>query len=381
MATSEIKVDQENEVTVTDIATLVMSTQNKQFNALSETLTNTLNNMGLTLQNTVNTLSACFAETVEKMSEDPKRNRHSEVQPPLPESKDKGNKLSEPGTSKTRQQDLDEDTVSITAPSDDELDQDIHKIASLGVEEEEEPEDELLTELSAEFNSDSKVDRDVNKHLAKAANDIWQQKLSKDKLFARLDKHEKPKNCDQIKAIKVNAEIFNIIPAGTRSNDLKNQKIQNMLLKATYPILKLLDYVIENKEVDKQKIKELALDSFSMLSQTNQEVLQTRRDNISKSLSKEYKQLKNDIPKNSSFLLGDDIVQRLKLLQASSKACQGMSAPRRDFGSSSTRPKPYERHWVQKQQNFSNSKNFSGPSKKYPFQDKAKRFNTNNKKN
>jgi len=38
MATSEIKVDQENEVTVTDIATLVMSTQNKQFNALSETL-------------------------------------------------------------------------------------------------------------------------------------------------------------------------------------------------------------------------------------------------------------------------------------------------------------------------------------------------------
>ena len=44
------------------------------------------------------------------------------------------------------------------------------------------------------------------------------------------------------------------------------------------------------------KIKELASDALAVLSQSNQELLQQRRDGITKNLSREYKTLKHNVP-------------------------------------------------------------------------------------
>ena len=43
---------------------------------------------------------------------------------------------------------------------------------------------------------------------------------------------------------------------------------------------------------------------------------------LKKNVSREYKTLKHNIPPDSKLLFGDDLSNRIKLLQASNKACK-----------------------------------------------------------
>ena len=48
-------------------------------------------------------------------------------------------------------------------------------------------------------------------------------------------------------------------------------------------------------------------DALAILSYANQNIFQTRKDDIMSSLSKEFRQLRNNIPKDSKLLFGNDI--------------------------------------------------------------------------
>ena len=48
-------------------------------------------------------------------------------------------------------------------------------------------------------------------------------------------------------------------------------------------------------------------DALAILSYANQNIFQTRKDDIMSSLSKEFRQLRNNVPKDSKLLLGNDI--------------------------------------------------------------------------
>ena len=70
------------------------------------------------------------------------------------------------------------------------------------------------------------------------------------------------------------------------------------------------------------EIKQLASDALALLSQSNQELLQQRQDGITKNLSREYETLKHNVPPDSKLLFGDDLNNRIKLLQDSNRACK-----------------------------------------------------------
>ena len=99
--------------------------------------------------------------------------------------------------------------------------------------------DDILCELIEEFNNDELCDPKINPNLAKAINKVWGKKLTPEKLKIRLNKHLKPENCDQLSPTLVNMEIFSNIPAHTRSQDVKLQKMQKFLLKSAYLIIKI----------------------------------------------------------------------------------------------------------------------------------------------
>ena len=99
--------------------------------------------------------------------------------------------------------------------------------------------DDILCELTEEFNNDELCDPKINPNLAKAINKVWGKKLTPEKLKIRLNKHLKPENCDQLSPTLVNMEIFSNIPAHTRSQDVKLQKMQKFLLKSAYLIIKI----------------------------------------------------------------------------------------------------------------------------------------------
>ena len=78
-------------------------------------------------------------------------------------------------------------------------------------------------------------------------------------------------------------EIFSKIPAHTRDQDVKMQKMQKFLLKNVYPIVKILDSILTSNSSNNKpdhmlinKIKELASDALAVLSQSNQKLLQQR---------------------------------------------------------------------------------------------------------
>ena len=99
--------------------------------------------------------------------------------------------------------------------------------------------DDILCELTEEFNNDELCDPKINPNLAKAINKVWGKKLTPEKLKMMLNKHLKLENYDQLSPTLVNMEIFSNIPAHTRSQDVKLQKMQKFLLKSAYLIIKM----------------------------------------------------------------------------------------------------------------------------------------------
>ena len=211
------------------------------------------------------------------------------------------------------------------------------------------------------------------------------KKLTPEKLKIRLYKHLKPENCDQLSPTLVNMEIFSNIPAHTKSQDVKLQKMQKFLLKSAYPIVKILDSILTSNSSNNRpdhmlvnKIKELASDTLAVLSQSNQELLQQRRDGITKTLSREYKTLKHNVPPDSKLLFGDDLNNRIKLLQSSNKACKVNITPNNNRYYQTYIPN------FNRNQDNSNSKNFEGFSRristKTPFEKKPQQGQGNKHK-
>ena len=54
-------------------------------------------------------------------------------------------------------------------------------------------------------------------------------------------------------------------------------------------------------------LKAKTTDALAILSYANQNIFQTRKDDIMSSLSKEFRQLRNNVPKDSKLLFGNDI--------------------------------------------------------------------------
>ena len=135
----------------------------------------------------------------------------------------------------------DDDSLSLFSPSDVE---DVMTAANDTEPQSGGHTDDVLCELKKEFNNDELCDTKINHNLTKATNEVWGKKLTPEKLKIRLNKHLKPENCDQLPPTLVNMEIFSNIPAHTRSQDVKLQKMQKFLLKSAYPIVKILDSIL-----------------------------------------------------------------------------------------------------------------------------------------
>ena len=314
--------------------------------ALTEGLKDSLNNLGFALDNSVSKLSKSFDEKIDKLN-----NAHTSGPPEylITERQETGTPTSDPNgkrrvgpaklpgnPNKKRINYQDDDFLSLFTPWDveDDLQQeeDYSLRNAMFVVNDTEPQseghtDDILCGLTEEFNNDKLRDPKVNPNLAKAINEIWGKKLTLEKLKIRLNRHLKLENCDQLSPTLVNTGIFNNIPAHTRTQDA--EKMQKFLLKSAYHIVKILDIILASSSSCNKpdnmlinKIKELASDALAVLSQSNQELLQQRRDGIIKNLSREYKTLKHNVPPDSKLLFGDDLNKRIKLFQTSNKACK-----------------------------------------------------------
>ena len=176
----------------------------------------------------------------------------------------------------------------------------------------------ILGSVAAEYNLDEQCEEEISPKLAGIVNKLLRNRLNEDKLKEKLNKSTRPKNCDNITGVKVNAEIWPKLQPSTRSYDIKMQRVQNTLLKATIPIVKVVNQLMTNRngtDNDKAIIKHL-MDSVALLGHTNCELVQRRRDLIRPDLNNNYQQLCSEHIEFTSWLFGDDLPKQVQDISA-----------------------------------------------------------------
>ena len=155
---------------------------------------------------------------------------------------------------------------------------------------EQEVEDELLSQLIKEYESEDAVgDEIANTQLAKLVTKMFRSKMVDKTLQEKMDRHARPANCDAAKPTRVNAGIYRRLGEYTKKRDLNLYKIQ-VLIKGIIPIIKIADLCMSGNLIGEkgQQAKRLALESLSLLTHTNYELNIQRKLFMKPDIGKDY---------------------------------------------------------------------------------------------
>ena len=234
-----------------------------------------------------------------------------------------------------------DDNISIHAS--DELDDadDIQMLTerskATGQKERETPakETKLLQDFANSFDEDDATGAKVQQELADIAIKRWDKKLSSDKIKSLADKYKQPENCSDIKAIRVNPEIWSQMNAKKRKTDLKISNLQQIIRKITFATLQTTNMLINNYSAsDNNKVMAQQVDTIAVLGHLNTQLAQLRRDEIKPSLKAEYSTICSaEVPISSQFLFGDDLAKQLRDAKEASKISYSFANTSKNAGS------------------------------------------------
>ena len=85
----------------------------------------------------------------------------------------------------------------------------------------------VFTGLAQFYGESENVAADIDDQLAKIVGGLTANKLAEDKLRDKLEAYARPGNCPGLVVARVNPEIWDKLSPGTRSADIKLQRVQN----------------------------------------------------------------------------------------------------------------------------------------------------------
>ena len=230
-----------------------------------------------------------------------------------------------------------DDRVSLHADDDRELARNLNNILGTNKESEDENSDFGLKGLIQELTiQDEEIGEKINKGLADIANKVWQNPNAFEKFKTKMETYKKPQNCSDFLVKKCNKEIWQErMNAQHRNKDLKVQKVQGTFLKGAFAICEVTNTLINLKNNKDISGKELGLqlsnvikictESLTFLGMANLEGGNIRRQYISKILTPKLSPLTKDVPTPSEFLLGNNLNDRIGIIETSQKMLQTYS--------------------------------------------------------
>ena len=129
---------------------------------------------------------------------------------------------------------------------------------------------------------------------------------------------------------KVNPEIWVKISPATRSRNLKLQKIQTTLLKATTVLVEVTDKFLESKDQSKSLLNEATkslFDAIALITYANCDLNHRRRDLIKPDLNRSYQQICSEQIEVTENLFGDDLPQKIKDIITTNKVGNKLTDP------------------------------------------------------
>ena len=119
-------------------------------------------------------------------------------------------------------------------------------------------EDEFLSELVKEYESDDTFGENLkSEQLTKPVNKTFRCKLSDKTLKERLEKQERPANCEAAKPPKVNLGICRRLREFAKKRDVQCYKIQQALTKGILPLVRIVYQLMVTKSLPAEECQSI----------------------------------------------------------------------------------------------------------------------------
>ena len=144
---------------------------------------------------------------------------------------------------------------------------------------------------------------------------MFRCKLSEKTLKERLEKQQRPANCEAAKLPKVNPGIWRRLREFAKKRDLQFYKIQQALTKGILPLVRVVDQLMVAKSLTEQEcqsMKKLGLEVMSLLTHASYETNMQRRLLLKPDIGKEFSALCSSQLPFTDLLFGDDLQKHLK---------------------------------------------------------------------
>ena len=248
-------------------------------------------------------------------------------------SKGRSQSLKKFKKSSFRNEHQEEDTLSLFGGSD--LDENIYKLVDKSSDDSptdsENDDQEFIKGIAEDLATFEDTGDPISSDFAKIINNAILKPLNREKLITKLEKFPRPEN---LPSLKVNEEIWcEMLQPRVRSKDVKTQKTQGCVLKAIGAISNIANNLLNlksNKTLSASDLrKELApiihdcTDSIAILSHTNAEIEQNRREDIVGCLDRRYRRLAKNVEPDSEWLFGDDLTKRILNINTNKKLLVG----------------------------------------------------------
>ncbi|CAC5400579.1 unnamed protein product [Mytilus coruscus] len=181
----------------------------------------------------------------------------------------------------------------------------------------------VIEDMKGFMVTEEKAGPKINDELASVVNDGLRKKAKQNKVDELTKKYAKPENVHSLTVPKINLGIWSQMSVPNRMNDVKLQKIQNLLGKAACPMLYSMDLFLSKSQTNDglsreevQSATQLCKDAYQMTQVTYADITFRRRALIQAEIEPKYKALcKDDVPV-TDFLFGNDIKDKVKEMDA-----------------------------------------------------------------
>ena len=174
----------------------------------------------------------------------------------------------------------------------------------------------VLTGLAQFYGESENVAADIDEQLANIVGGLTANKLAEDKLRDKLEAYARPGNCPGLVVARVNPEIWDKLSPGTRSADIKLQRVQNSTVQAMVAVTKAADNLVtlsrSGESLAVADTLSALVDGLALMGNATQELNQRRRDGHREDLNAQYKGLCNNDATGVGLLYGDDLPNRIK---------------------------------------------------------------------
>jgi hypothetical protein len=190
----------------------------------------------------------------------------------------------------------------------------------------------LLEEIEQELEAEN-AGQEIPQDMATVLNKLMEAGLPEEKLNIRLNKYKRPSNCPKMVKVKVNTLIWEQLTPNTRSQDVKLQKVSNLLVKAVCAMTGALTDLKAKAEADESlgKTFRTLLDSFTFLAAGSRELNVKRRELLKPDLNASYKLLCAPSVPMTEELFGDDLSTQVKDITEANKTAKSISRGFRGF--------------------------------------------------